>query len=107
MKSVQQVADLVAEVLMPGAPGLVESTAVGVAVELINRHAVVELPAPSLKDAAGVTWQAPDGLELVRAAHGSVWVDDDILTPDQAIELAAGLLAAARLASSQRTKVRR
>ena len=98
MKTVDQVAAVVAEELMPGAPEWVRQTATGVALALLKEHAVAELPPAALQDVSGVLWQAPDGLELVRVSGDMLWIDDDILTPDQAVELASALLAAAQLA---------
>ncbi|MGX6513284.1 hypothetical protein [Rhodococcus sp. SJ-2] len=100
MRTVEQVAQVVAETLMPDDSGLVFDTAEAVASDLLEGHAVVELPFAALQDLSGVIWQAPDGLELVRVSGDMLWIDDDILTPDQAVELASALLAAARLAST-------
>ena len=99
-KTLEQVAAMVAETLMPDAPDLVRGTAESVARALLKDHAVVELPAPSRKDSSGVTWFAWDGFELAKVTHGLLWIGDDILTPDQADETAGALLAASRLATA-------
>ncbi|TCN51832.1 hypothetical protein EV641_109223 [Rhodococcus sp. SMB37] len=102
MKTVEQVAALVAEALMPSSPEFVSPTATGVAYALLEKHAVVELPLSSYEDDQGISWDSIDTHPLALASGGWVWVHDDMLSPAQAEEWGAALLAAARAARTVR-----
>lgn len=106
--TVDTLAAFIAETLMPGAPALVADTAAQLARDILERHDVVELPAPSFEDEDGVTWSAAAGdLQFATVAGPDVWVAGEILSPDELQETAAALLAARRLALTERAEVRR
>lgn len=71
--NVEKLAGLIAEVLMPGAPHFVVEPALKLARAILEQHAVVELPAPTGEDEDGTTWNACDGYELAKVAHGVLW----------------------------------
>lgn len=101
----EQLTAVIADTLMPGAPEMVADPASQITRTLLKRNAVVELVAPTSEDEDGTTWNACDGYELVKVAHGVLWVGDDILTAEDAEETAGALLAAARLARADAAEV--
>ncbi|UYP17756.1 hypothetical protein OED52_13855 [Rhodococcus sp. Z13] len=94
-------AKLIAETLMPSSPEFVLTPANEVAAAILERHEVVELPAPSFTNEHGTTWKAECGdLQLATVADGDVWVAGEVLSDDELAETAAALLAAARMQST-------
>lgn len=93
---------LIAEVMMPGAPGLVLDEAVRISDAILEKHAIVELPVLSYEDDQGISWDSDDGVPLATASGEVVWVHDDMLEVDEAVEWAGALLAAARAARGVR-----
>lgn len=102
MKTVEQLAAMIADVMMPGAPGLVLDEAVRIAGSILEKHAVVELPLSSYEDDHGISWDSDDDVPLATASGEVVWVHDDMLEVDEAVEWGAALLAAARAARTVR-----
>lgn len=101
MRTLKQVADLVADTLMPDAPDLVRNTAEAVARAILDEHVVVKLPPPNVQDDEGVSWRSEvDGYMIATVSGGNVWAGDDLLRPDEVGETAAGLLAAQRMAEA-------
>ena len=104
--TVDTLAALIAEKLMPGAPEMVADLSAEIARAILERHDVVELPAPSFEDEHGVTWSAAAGdFQLATVAGPDVWVAGEILSPDELQETAAALLAARRLVLAERAEV--
>lgn len=99
--------DLVACALMPDAPALVWETAQRVADAILADHAVVDLPDPTVDDEDGAVWLAGDGHEIAVAEGLDVWVRGEPLSEAEVVEMAAGLLAANRLADRARAEVPR
>ncbi|WP_432679195.1 hypothetical protein ACRAJ3_09860 [Rhodococcus pyridinivorans] len=93
-----ELADLIADRLMPAATEFVMGPAIELANAILHRYAVVKLPESSHIDEHGVSWNSADGRPLATVANDDVWVGDDILDADAAEEEGLALLAAARAA---------
>jgi hypothetical protein len=93
---------LIADVMMPGAPGLVLAEAERISDAILDGRAVVSLPTSSYEDDQGISWDSDDGVPLASASGEVVWVHDDMLEVDEAEEWAGALLAAARAARGVR-----
>lgn len=98
----EELSALIADVMMPGAPGLVLDEAVRISDAILEKHAIVKLPTSSYEDDQGISWDSDDGVPLASAAGEVVWVHDDMLEVDEAEEWGAALLAAARAARGVR-----
>ena len=98
MLSRDELADLIAEQLMPAAAEFVMGTAIELADAILRGHVVAKLPESSHIDEHGVSWCSADGRPLATVANEDVWAGDDILDADAAEEEGLALVAAARAA---------
>jgi len=98
MISRDDLTQIVACSLLPGAPELIQEAAGMVADAILAEYAVVKLPESSHIDEHGTSWHGVDGRVLARVANETIWAADDLLDADDAVEEASALLAAARSA---------
>ncbi|UPK64941.1 hypothetical protein MYP14_06205 [Rhodococcus pyridinivorans] len=98
MLSRDELADLIADRLMPAAAELVMGPAIELANAILEGHVVAKLPESSHIDEHGVSWCSADGRPLATVANEDVWAGDDILDADAAEGEGLALLAAARAA---------
>ncbi len=104
MLSRDELADLIAERLMPFATEFVMGPAIDLANAILHRHVVAKLPESSHIDEHGVAWNSKEGRPIATVANEDVWVGDDILDADDAEEEGLALLAAARAARAFEVK---